>query len=147
MFKKILVPTDGSKLSKQAVKAAVELAAEVGAKVVALNVQPPFQPPVVAEVPIAYVYTPKEYEAAAGKAAQKVLAEAQKAAEAAGVSLEAVYEFDPSPYEAIIRIAKNRKCDLILMSSHGRRGLSGLLLGSETTKVLTHCKIPVLVHR
>lgn len=147
MFKRILVPTDGSKLSRQAVKAAAELAKETGATLVALNVQPPFMPPVVAEVPIAYTYTPQEYEAAAKKAAQKVLADVTKATSAVGVQAETHYVLDSSPWEAIIRTAKSRKCDLIFMASHGRRGIEGFLLGSETQKVLTHCKVPVLVHR
>ncbi len=147
MFKKILVPTDGSKLSRQAVKAAVELARDTGASLVVVNVQPPFQPPVVAEVPVAYVYTPKEYEESAGKSARKILDDAAKLATAAGVQAQTAFVFDPSPYEAIIAAARKHKCDLIMMASHGRRGLSGLLLGSETQKVLTHCKIPVLVHR
>ncbi len=147
MFKCILVPTDGSKLSKGALKAAVELAAQCGAKLVILNVQPPYMPPTVADVPVALGYTSKEYDSAVEKAADKVLSEAAKLAMAAGVVTDTQYAQDLSPWEAIIRVAKKSRCDLILMASHGRRGLSGLLLGSETHKVLTHCKIPVLVHR
>jgi nucleotide-binding universal stress UspA family protein len=147
MFKRILVPTDGSKLSKGAMKAALELAKDCGATVAVLNVQPPFTPPAVADIPVAMVYSPQEYDAAVEKSAKKILADAEKAAGELGVPVETYFVEDASPYEAIIRTAKKAKCDLIFMASHGRRGLSGLLLGSETHKVLTHCKIPVLVHR
>lgn len=147
MYKRILVPTDGTKLSKGALKDAVAMAAETGATLVALNVQPPYTPPAVADIPVALVYSPKEYDAAVAKSADRILAEAEKLATAAGVAMEKIYVQDPSPWEAIIRVAKKSKCDLIMMASHGRRGLQGLLLGSETHKVLTHCKIPVLVHR
>lgn len=147
MFKRILIPTDGSKLSRSAVKAGIELARFCQSSVALLNVQPPFTPPAVADIPVAMVYSPDEYEQAVEKAANKVLADVKKLAVEAGVDADTYFVEDSSPYEAIIRTAKKAKCDLIFMASHGRRGLSGLLLGSETHKVLTHCKIPVLVHR
>jgi len=141
------VPTDGSELSLSAVKAAVGFAKECGASVVALNVQPVYQPPVVAEVPVADVYSQEEYEAGALGAANRLLAEAAAVASAAGVDCKSVARLDASPYEAIIRVARDEACDLIFMASHGRRGMAHLLLGSETQKVLTHCRIPVLVYR
>ena len=147
MFKRLLLPTDGSELSMNAVKAAVALAAEMRAEVVALNVQPVFQPPVVAEVPIADVYSQEDYEAGALAAANRILADTAAVAAAAGVVCKSVARLDASPYEAIISIAKDEGCDLIFMASHGRRGMAHLLLGSETQKVLTHCRIPVLVYR
>lgn len=147
MFRRILVPTDGSELSTQSVKAAISLAKESGAAIVALNVQPVYRPPVVAEVPVADVYSQEEYEAGALQVANKVLADAAAVASAASVVCKSVAQLDSSPYEAIIRVARDEGCDLIFMASHGRRGMAGLLLGSETQKVLTHCKIPVLVYR
>jgi nucleotide-binding universal stress UspA family protein len=147
MFKRILMPTDGSKLSRAALKAAIGLAKDTGAVLHVLNVQPPYMPPVIAEVPMANIYSPQDHEMAVAKSAGKILAEAERLAAAGGVRIKTQYVLEPSPYEAIIRAARRAKCDLIVMASHGRRGLSGFLLGSETQKVLTHCKIPVLVHR
>ncbi len=147
MFKRILVPTDGSELSTDAVSDAVKLASECGASVVILNVQPSYRPPVVAEMPAAFAYTPQDYEASVKQSSERVLADAAKLATAASVSCKTVTKLDASPYEAIIRVARDETCDLIFMASHGRRGVAALLLGSETHKVLTHCKIPVLVHR
>lgn len=147
MFRRMLVPTDGSELSTNAVKAAVSLAKESGAAIVALNVQPVYRPPVVAEVPVADVYSQEEYEAGALEVANKVLADVAAAASSAGVQCRTVAQLDASPYEAIIRVARDEGCDLIFMASHGRRGMAHLLLGSETQKVLTHCRIPVLVYR
>ena len=147
MFRRILVPTDGSELSTNSVNAAIALAKESGASIVALNVQPVYRPPVVAEVPVADVYSQEEYEAGALEVANKILADVGAAAAAAGVGCRTVAQLDSSPYEAIIRVARDEGCDLIFMASHGRRGMAGLLLGSETQKVLTHCKIPVLVYR
>ncbi len=147
MFRRILVPTDGSELSNESVKAAVKLAAGSGASIVALNVQPVYRPPVVAEVPIADVYSQEEYEAGAMKVANKVLADVCALAAASSVPCKTIAQLDASAWEAIIRLAREKGCDLIFMASHGRRGIAGLLLGSETQKVLTHCKIPVLVHR
>lgn len=147
MFRRILVPSDGSDLSNEAVKAAIKLAGEHSASIVALNVQPVYRPPVVAEVPVADVYSQEEYEAGALKVANKVLGDVSALAAAASVPCKTVAQLDSSVWEAIIRVARDEGCDLILMASHGRRGMAGLLLGSETQKVLTHCKIPVLVHR
>jgi len=147
MFRRILVPTDGSDLSNQALNAAIRLAEENGAALVVLNVQPVYRPPVVAEVPVADVYSQEEYEAGALQVSNKLLGDAAALAAAASVPHKLVPQLDASPWEAIIRVAREEGCDLIFMASHGRRGMAGLLLGSETQKVLTHCKIPVLVYR
>ena len=148
MYKNLLVPTDGSKLSMKAVTAALNLAQPLGAKITALHVVPPYAPPVYAD---AMVYVPeldpKEYKAATDAAAQKALAAVEKEAAKAGVACTAVHLVEGQPWEGILKAAKKHKCDAIVMASHGRRGLAGVLLGSETVKVLTHSKIPVLVCR
>lgn len=147
MFRRILVPTDGSELSTEALKSAVGLAKENGASLVLLNVQPVYRPPIVAEVPIGDVFSQEEYEASAREAANRILVDASAIASGASVPVTTLTEFDPSPWEAIIRVAREEGCDLIFMASHGRRGLAALVLGSETQKVLTHTKIPVIVYR
>ena len=147
MFRKILVPTDGSELSTQAVAAALKLAEENGASILALNIQPIYRPPIVAEVPVSEFYSQEEYEKGATAVGTKLLEEVAAKAQAAGVPCRTHVQLDASPWEAIIRVARDEACDLIFMASHGRRGMAGLLLGSETQKVLTHCKIPVLVYR
>lgn len=149
MYKHVLVATDGSKLSLKAVKTAARLAASLNAKLTAVHVTAPFMNPVYGD-PLGYapiIIDPKEYQAAAARNAGKVLAEATRAAQALGVTCGQVIASDEHPWEAVLKTARSRKCDVIVMASHGRRGLSGLLLGSETTKVLTHSKIPVLVCR
>ena len=106
MFRRILVPTDGSELSTGSVKAAIRLAEENGAALVLLNVQPVYQPPVVAEVPVADVYSQEEYEAGAKQVSDKILADAKVLADAASVPCKMVTDPDSSPYEAIIRVPR-----------------------------------------
>lgn len=145
MFKHILVATDGSELSKRAIEMAVALAQSVGAKVTAVAATWPV-PPLHIE--------------GAGKAvpndvldqnmidfARRSLEVAVRAAAAAGVACQTVHVVRPQAYEAILETAKNSGCDLIVMASHGRAGASALLLGSETSKVLAHATLPVLVCR
>ena len=149
MFKHILLPTDGSKLSVKAVKKAIQLAKSVGAKVTAVNITPQFEWRMTDEsfaVPAPAAYR-KRYEEEAAKGSKKLLDEVRTEAQAAGVECEGVTVISDVPYAAIIKLATKAKCDLIVMASHGRRGISGILLGSETTKVLTHSTIPVLVVR
>jgi nucleotide-binding universal stress UspA family protein len=148
MYKHILVATDGSKLSLKAVRTAATLASSLGARLSGLHVMPTYVPPFSGEV-VAYVpeMTPNGFKAAVEKEARAALASATKTADAAGVALNTVKTTDPQPWSAIVKAARSKKCDLIVMASHGRRGLSALLLGSETTKVLTHSKVPVLVVR
>jgi len=147
MFKNILVPTDGSKLSMKAVDKAIEFSKETGATLTVLTVIPPYP---VTPAGDGYVLEPVSGEAwdkVMKERADKILAGAAKRAKAKGFSVQLVAVRDSLTYDGIIASAKKRKCDLIIMASHGRRGLSALLLGSETTKVLTHSSIPVLVCR
>lgn len=148
MYKHILVATDGSRLSLKAVKTAASLAASLDAKLSGLYVMLPYLPPMYAEA-AAYFPTmsPKAFAAAMEKEALAALAPAKKAADAAGVVLHSLKATEAQAWNAIIKAARAKKCDLIVMASHGRRGLSALVLGSETTKVLTHSKVPVLVVR
>jgi nucleotide-binding universal stress UspA family protein len=147
MYKHILVPTDGSRLSEEAVAKAIQFAKETGARLTALHVMPEYIPPAFAEFPAAGQASFGEFMSATEETAKSVLASVQGAATAAGVPCETVALRHTQPYRAIIDLARDKACDLIFMSSHGRRGLSALVLGSETNKVLTHSSIPVLVFR
>ncbi len=145
MFTHILVPTDGSKLSEKAVKRAIALAKQLKAKVTALHVRPKFH---------TFTYqtemlesTRETYAAASAKQADQFLQFAERAAHAANVPCDTLQVVSDQPYEEIIKTARRKECDLILMASHGRSGIGGFLLGSETQKVLTHSGIPVLVYR
>jgi nucleotide-binding universal stress UspA family protein len=147
MFQHILIPTDGSKLSDRAAVAAVKLAAALGARVTGLFVAPPATPLVYEHfVPIKYM-APDEHAQSIARASERCLATIRKAATAAGVNCECISVTGDFPADAIVQTAGRRKCDLIIMASHGRRGMAALLLGSETQKVLVHSKVPVLVHR
>jgi nucleotide-binding universal stress UspA family protein len=148
MFRHVLVPTDGSKLSNAAAKVAAKLAKQHKARITAIYAIEPYMPPNGADA-IAYsaIYSAKDYEAGMRRHAQKALAAVQAAAEAQSVPFAGMTVIQLHPWEAIVAAARRRKCDLIVMASHGRRGLAGLLLGSETQKVLTHSKTPVLVCR
>jgi nucleotide-binding universal stress UspA family protein len=147
MFKHILIPTDGSEVSRKAVVAGIGLAKAVGAKVTAVYAAPSATPIVYKHfLPVGYM-TPQKHAQAIKRAATHYLAVAEKAARAAGVPCETVSQTSDFPAEAILAAAAKRKCDLIYMASHGRRGVKAVLLGSETQKVLAHAKIPVLVHR
>jgi nucleotide-binding universal stress UspA family protein len=145
MFKKILIPTDGSELSQKALTSGIAFARSCGAPLTVLTSTVPFQ--VVAIEPMMVSYNKEQYTADAEKAARKILAEAEAAARAVDLRCETVHVFAEHPYQAIIETAQARGCDLILMASHGRKGVAAALLGSETQKVLTHCKLPVLVWR
>lgn len=145
MFKHILLPTDGSSLSQAAVQKGIQFAKETKARVTGLCV-----------VPAAYhaIYEGEVHGSFQDKALEECnekakiqLAEVAKVADQAGVWCDTILETSDQPYEAIIDVADKKGCDLIMMASHGRRGVGALLLGSETQKVLTHSKIPVLVYR
>jgi nucleotide-binding universal stress UspA family protein len=144
MYKKILVTTDGSELSAKAVATAVSMAKLTGAALMALSVKEPFPYSAISEMqPV----PPQEfYDAQERVAAQRVKG-AVDASVAAGVACQGFTVEAVHPWEAILDHAKTQGCDLIVMASHGRRGLSALLLGSETQKVLTHSTVPVLVVR
>lgn len=147
MFKHIFVPTDGSELSQATVQRAVTFAREAGARITAFFAKP--------EYPIAYFgegalidpTTPEKFAEMAEQQAAEYLSEVSRLCAEAGVLCSTVSATSDIPYEAIIEAAEKAECDLIFMASHGRRGFSGFLLGSETNKVLTHSKIPVLVYR
>jgi nucleotide-binding universal stress UspA family protein len=145
MFKHLLVPTDGSALSEAAIQMAVTLASESGAKVTGLHVIPEFH--VLAYGTEMLAETEERYLQVTREHADDYLGEVMKAATQAGVECDTVARNRDHPYEAIISVAEQRNCDLIVMASHGRGGLRALLLGSETQKVLTHSQIPVLVVR
>ena len=148
MFKHIVVPTDGSKLSMAAAKVATRLAKEVGARITSVYVIAPFSPPMESEAVAFYpAFSVKEYDKATRKTADKALARVKAVASAAKVKADGIAVTGPSPWKSIIEAATSEKADLIVMASHGRRGLEALLIGSETQKVLTHSKIPVLVCR
>jgi len=148
MFRKILLPLDGSRLSMKGVRAGVRLARELGARVVGAYVIAPFSPPVYGEAAM-YVpgATPQEYKKITEKQAKKALAMVEIEAGAAGVACETQFVIAAPPWQGILKVARGRKCDAIVMASHGRGGIGGLLLGSETNAVLAHSKIPVLVCR
>jgi nucleotide-binding universal stress UspA family protein len=145
LFKHILIPTDGSDLSRKAVLYGVQLAKASGARVTGLTIAEPYR---VASMDAVLVSIGEdEYDGESRRISDRALEQVKMAAEAAGVGCETVREVHDQPYRAIIDSAHALSCDLIVMASHGRRGLSALLLGSETVKVLTHSTIPVLVYR
>ena len=145
MFKHILLPTDGSPLSQAAAQKGIRFAKEISAKVTGLCVAPEGHYAIYeGEIPGGF----QDKALAEFKAQAKIqLAGIVKAAEEAGVSCDTVLETSDQPYESIIKVAEQKGCDLIMMASHGRRGVGALVLGSETQKVLTHSKVPVLVYR
>ena len=147
MYRHILVPTDGSTLSARAIKEAVKFARSSGAKITGFYAAAQYRLPVYGDYIPPQSFNTKEFERHAKEVATKHLGVIEKAAHAAGVRCRCAYVSNDRPAEAIVQAAKKHRCDLIFMASHGRRGLQGLLLGSETMKVLTHSKIPVLVHR
>ena len=147
MFKHILVPTDGSELSSGSVKRAVNFAREAGAKITFFYAKPDYPVAYYGEGALIDPTTPEKFAQMAEKQTQDILSAAMQEAKAAGVECSTTSAVSDIPYEAIINASTAAGCDLIFMASHGRRGFSGLLLGSETQKVLTHTKTPVLVYR
>ena len=147
MFKHILVPTDGSQFSQDTVRRAVTFAREAGAHITAFYAKPEYPVAYFGEGALIDSTTPEQFAKLAEEQAQEILGFAEKLCEEIGVGCTKLTLTSDIPYEAIIEAATQSDCDLIFMSSHGRRGISGLLLGSETNKVLTHTKIPVLVYR
>jgi nucleotide-binding universal stress UspA family protein len=145
MYKHILIPTDGSPLSEMAIQHGVALAKTVGAKVTGITVFPTFHTFTMG--PMMVTDTPEQYREHCHTLGLKYLDVVQNAARTVGVGSAVMQAMHDDPYQAIIDAATARGCDLIVMASHGRRGLKAFMLGSETTKVLTHSKIPVLVCR
>jgi len=147
MFKHILLPTDGSKQSARAVKRGIDLAKKSRARVTAVHVVPEFKMMVDEGFTMLSAALKKRFEEEGRARAQKMLDDIARQARARGVRCTTLCMASDLPYQQIIAAARKKKCDLILMASHGRRGLSSLLLGSETAKVLLHTKVPVLVVR
>jgi len=145
MFKRILLPTDGSDLSMRAVDTGIGLAASLGAEVYAFHAVMPY-PALSYLIDITDMNQQVYMQDAIGRA-EEYLREVHKRAEAAGVSCESGYVMDNRPYTAIVAAATDHRCDLIVMASHGWQGMNRLLLGSETQKVLVSCNVPVLVCR
>jgi nucleotide-binding universal stress UspA family protein len=147
MYKHILIPTDGSPLSRRAVAQGVKLARSLGARVTGVYAAPPATPLIYQDyLPVGYT-TPAKHAAMIKASAARYLGVIQRAAAAAGVAYGGVCVTSDFPSDVILSVARKRKCDLIVMASHGRRGLRGVLLGSETQKVLTQSRLPVLVCR
>ena len=144
MYKRILVPTDGSEITGKAVQSAIALARLCGAELAVIGVKEPFPYSAISEMqPV----PPQEFYDAQERIASENVKAVTAAAQAAGVTCSGHTVEALHPWEAILDHAKTQGCDCIVMASHGRSGLAGLLLGSETQKVLTHCQMPVLVVR
>jgi nucleotide-binding universal stress UspA family protein len=147
MFNSILVPTDGSPRSQRAVKMAAALAKGSGASVTLLHVSPSYRTPYYPDGVFIDWPNERDYKADCVNAATKLFAAAQKVAQAEGVAAKTMQSFSDAPWEEILACAKKAKADLVVMASHGRRGVQAFILGSETQKVLSHSKVPVLVVR
>ncbi|MBC3864148.1 universal stress protein [Undibacterium jejuense] len=147
MYTKILLPTDGSELANATIYAGIEFAKQINAKVVAVFVASNYQYPIYIDIIPPNTPTEEEYQAAMRNFGQTYLEPAKEAAKQAGIAFESIVQFHDSPAKEIVHTAKLYGCDLIFMGSHGRSGVGNLLLGSTTTKVLSLCCIPVLVHR
>ena len=143
MFSHILIPTDGTKRSDKAIENGIALAKQLGAKVTALNCSLPWSAIAVGETAVPEA----EYVETQNNEAQKLLDTISDKAKAAGIEVTTRHIFHNHAYQGILETAKENGCDLICMASHGRRGLEGLLIGSETSKTLTHSDIPVLVYK
>jgi nucleotide-binding universal stress UspA family protein len=140
MYTNILIATDGSELAGNAVQHGIALAMRIGAKVTVITVSPPFH--VFTTDTQMIEDTAAQYQARMQQRAEKILGAVAHLSQAAGVACETVHVEHEHPYQAIIDTAASRGCDVIVMASHGRRGISAIVLGSETVKVLTHSKIP-----
>jgi nucleotide-binding universal stress UspA family protein len=142
MYRHILIPTDGSDLAEHGVAHGIALAKSLGAKVSVIFVLEPFS-----ELTGRFLEAVARYAELRKEQATSVLDRAANAAKEAGISCETIQVENGQPHQAIIAAAEDKGCDLIVMSSHGRSGLSKLLIGSVTNRVLAHAKIPVLICR
>ena len=147
MFKNILVPIDGSTLANKAIRRAVQLAKEQKARVTGFYVGPAWSPRTNDDSTVFGHLSPAQHSEIVRKTAMRHFEPLKKSAAAADVPCKYLYAEGQYPYEKIVKAAEKNRCDLIVMASHGRRGISRLILGSETTKVLAHSKVPVLVER
>jgi nucleotide-binding universal stress UspA family protein len=147
MYKNILVATDGTRLSGKAIAHAIALAKALGAGLTAFYASPDYPLPVYAEGAIVEPMSRREYAALCKDEADRILGAVAAKAKSARVAFNAAHTINSTPWRAILAAARKHRCDVIVMASHGRRGVSAMLLGSETQKVLTHSKIPVIVVR
>ena len=148
MYKKILIATDGSELAGRAVAHGLKLAKELKVPVVVVTVTPMWSALEIAhEARLSQVNPVERYQESAAFWAQKILNEADEQAKAAGVNFELIHLPDSAPAEGIIATAEKQGCDLIVMASHGRRGLGRLVLGSQANEVLAYSKVPALIVR
>jgi nucleotide-binding universal stress UspA family protein len=147
MYKHILIPTDGSKTADKAVESGIAFARDAKAKVTLFTAVPEYQPPCEAEIVGRRVLSLWDHERLSRDKAQAILDPAATRVRAAGVACDTAFAESNHPYEAIIAAADRRGCDLIVMASHGRSGLSELVYGSQTRAVLSHSSIPTLVYR
>ena len=147
MFKHILVPTDGSELSKKSAGFAVLFAKDIGARITVFYAKPEYPVTYYGEGALIDPTTPEQFAELAEKQADQNLVFVEQLCQDAAVPCTRLTLTSDIPYESIIQAATQSQCDLIFMASHGRRGFSSLILGSETNKVLTHTTIPVLVYR
>lgn len=145
MFKHILIPTDGSDLSNIAASNGVQFAKEIGARITGVTVTTPYH--YVTANTMQVVQTQEQFEHEMQHVTQRNLQFLQREAEVRGVPCDLIGAISDHPYEEIVHTAEQQGCDVIFMASHGRRGIRALLMGSETHKVLTHTRIPVLVYR
>jgi len=150
MFKHILVPVDDSPRALKAAKAAAGLAKPMHARLTLLHVIAPFEPPAydIEVLPYPEIYSPSEYKKRTERHAKALLERMTRAIARIGrVRTAGTFMTSGDPWRAIIKAARAKRCDAVVMASHGRRGIAAVVLGSETTKVLTHSKVPVLVVR
>jgi nucleotide-binding universal stress UspA family protein len=145
MYKHILIATDGSEIAGKAMTHGIDLAKALGAKLSAVTVTEPYEAVVVVETMV--LTLPADYKKQCVESAAKILSVVTSAAEAAGIECDALHQDNRWPYEGVIEAAEKVGADLIVIGSHGRRGIEGLLIGSQTTKLLTYSKIPALVVR
>lgn len=145
MYAHILIATDGSDLAGRALEQGLKLAKTLGSKVTVITVTEPWTAAVSGEWAVAFPV--EEYEKAAAANARKILAQVAETAASIGVACKTAHVKDQFPAEGIVEEAKSRGCDLIVMGSHGRRGIAKFVLGSQATRVLTHSTLPLLVCR
>ena len=144
MYKRILVPTDGSDITQRAINTAISLAKTFGAEVYAISVKDPYPYSAMSEM---QPTLPQEFLDAQERVAARNVAAVKESCSSSGITCTGHTVESVSVWEAVVEYAKQHQCDLIVMASHGRRGVQALLLGSETNRVLTHTTIPVLVVR
>jgi nucleotide-binding universal stress UspA family protein len=149
VYRHILVPTDGSRLAARGVREAIRLAKAVGARITVVYVASPFIGAVFKEAAMYYAgkFSSGEYKAIVLRETRKILSSAERIARAAGVPCRTQLVVEARPWQGIVRAARTGRCDAIVMSSHGRGAVGGLILGSEASRVLAHSRIPVLIVR